>query len=575
VSHNPQKVGEEEADWLTGWDSLKDARLSQPVFKKVLTERVPITTDDGVRLDARVIRPVTAPGVRVPIILQPSPYFAAELTAGQIAPELRQLHYVERGYALVGVALRGTGGSGGCVDYQGERDRADMNEVLDALAAQPWSSGRIGALGLSWDGTAVNSAIVTGNKHLAAAIPAESITDWYKWSFLDGVPVWFLGYLFNIYAPWTVAGAAFGASSHSLDHIAERVCADTPPSIYAQAESSATGVRDAWWDAHNLEPLAGHADPDLAVLQLAGYRDEGVRADHMTRWDRELRKRLRNYRLMIGDWGHLWPDTPNIKAARNDDLLFNPHPVTSWPVVMLRFWDRWLKDKPTGTEAMPPALSQDDDGVWHAQDALAPTSSARQRLYPTTDGRLAPDPSSGELSFVDNGLNVDPRGNCLYVALGFLIGCAPGQTGNAQFFLGAPLAERTRIAGFPTVHLQLRHSAPLGHVGVTLYRVRGAKWTPLTYDIASMNLADPYTFAPRQAGEVFDQTLTLLPRDATFRTGDRIAVAVGSQVGRNPMGLEGNGYLPVPSGGTTTIVLGSDTYVEVASIRDSNAISLR
>jgi predicted acyl esterase len=533
------------------------------MYKQSAFERFAITTDDGVALEAGVLRPVAPAGVRVPVILHPSPYFAAELQAGQIAPELQQLHYVERGYALVGVALRGTGGSGGCVDYQGARDLADMNEILDALAAQPWSSGRIGALGLSWDGTAVNSAIVTGNKHLAAAVPAESITDWYKWSFLDGVPAWFLGYLFNIYAPATVAGATFGASEHSVDHIDERVCADTPPSMYSQAVTSATGARDAWWDAHNLEALTSNADPRLAVLQLAGYRDEGVRADHYAVWDRELRRRLPNYHLIAGDWGHLWPDTPDIKAARNPDLRFNPHPMTSWPVVMLRFWDHWLKGKATGIESMPPALSQDDDGAWHAQDALAPTVSATRRWYPTADGRLESDPRAGELSFVDNGLNVDSRGNCVYLALGFIIGCVPGQSGNAQFFLSPPLTKLTRIAGMARVHLRLRHSARLGHVGVTLYRVRGAKWTALTYDIASLNLRDPHTFALLTPNADLEQTLTLLPRDAVFRPRDRIAVAIGSQVGRNPMGLEGNGYLPVPTAGTTTIELGTSTFVDV------------
>ena len=563
--------------WWEGW-SMDDPRLSQPKYTETIFEEVPITAPDGTRIAAWVIRPVTPPGVKLPTIMHLSPYLGsrqdAPMRREQILAnaQLQQHKFVERGYALIGVSIRGTGPSGGCLDYQGERERGDVDAILNTIAAQPWSNGKIGGMGLSWDGTSLNAAALSGNPHLKAIIPGAAITDWYKWSFMQGVPAWIVGYTYNIYGPPVVAGiGVFGAWAPPPEHIAQRACPELADSLAAQFETAAVGTRNEWWDERDLVPLADRIDPELAVLQVQGYPDDGVRVDHLHEWDRRLRERLPNYRAVLGDWNHMWPDTPNVPLANNPDVILNEFPMASWSTLVLRWFDRFLLDKPTGVESLPGALSQDDDGVWHGEDALTPTRVKPQALYPTAQNTISTTApaAGGSASFIDDGMNVDPRGTCIYWAGGVFVGCVPVKQPNAQFFVTAPMTKAVRYSGVARAHLTLEHSAPTGHVGVTIYRVDGERWRPLTYGIANFLVRDSdYEAEPVEPGVPFKQTVEILARDFTIPKGGRLAIAIGSQVGRAAHGLSGNGYLPPPTGATTEIKLGPGTAIELPRLPD-------
>ena len=562
--------------WWQGW-SMDDPRLSQPIYEGVVNEELEITASDGAMLKARVLRPVTPEGVQVPTIMQLSPYLGHAIQPDLILPELQKHDYVERGYALIGVSLRGSGGSEGCVDYQGLRDQADVDQILDTIAAQPWSNGLVGAIGLSWDGTSLNAAALSGNPHLATIVPHAAITDWYKWSYIHGIPGWYVGYLFNLYAPpvvWFVTGGVgTGAGVPTPEEVAGRACEGAIPPILAQVQSALTGVRNEWWDERDLVRYADQIDPDLAVLQVQGSLDIGVRPDMLHTWDARLRELLPNYRLIFGSWGHLWPDTPDIPAFDNPDVEFNRYPLNSWSVLLLRWFDHWLKDANTGITKMPGALIQDQYGEWHEEDALQASRSVPTDLYPTADGELSDSPGEGSLSFVDNGLGVDPRGACVYVGVGWILGCAPAQPQTAQFFQTAPYETETRFTGVGKVQLRLSHSAPHGRVGVSLYDINGDKWKWLTYGYSSLNLRDgnEYEFVPITPGEVFTHEVELIARDFVLPPGHRLGIAIGSQVDMNPRGLGGNGYMPVPSGGVTEIDL-AGTVIQLNRLPGSTPV---
>lgn len=557
--------------WLEGW-SLEDPRLSQPVYTESLLESLSIVADDGARIDAKVLRPVVPEGVKVPVILQLSPYLAPDIQPERslVYAELHKSRFIERGYAFAMVSLRGFGASEGCPDYQGERDRQDANAIVDALASQPWSNGRVGGIGLSWDGTALNAAAVTGNPRLTTIVPNASITDWYKWSFMQGVPTWITGYTFNVYAP-VAAGLVPGIVSG-----AQIPPAFSPPclpslgdAVLAQYRGALTGVRNDWWDERDLVRLAGRISPELAVLQVHGQRDEGVRVDMLHEWDALLRARLPHYRLLLGDWTHCWPDTPNAPGANNPDFPgFNVFPLQSWPVLLLRWFDHWLKGADTGIMALPGALIQDDAGRWRAQDALQPRDAQPLRLYPDATGGLAVQvPPSGTVAFLDLGLGVDPRGTCLYLAGLNRIGCYPVDLPTGQFFVTEPFTEDRHFSGIPRAHLRLNHGQLLGHVGVTLYRVSDGQWTALTYGIASYNTREQeQSYVLVSPGQTFEQAVELLARDFVIDAGQQLAVAIGAQVGRNPMGLSGNGFFPLPSGAVSQLLLGEGSWIELGRL---------
>lgn len=548
--------------WWEGW-SMDDARLSQPIYTEEVFEHFKITAGDGVLLDGAVLRPVVPDGVRVPTILRLSPYLPNSLQPkDMVSPTHKLDRYVERGYALAAVSVRGFGGSGGCPDYQGDLDRADIDPIMDTIASLPWSDGNIGAIGLSWEGTTQVAAAVAGNPHLKTIVPAAPNVDWYTWSFLDGIPSWYTGYTFNIYAPPAV-WSAFGPGPAPARADTAGCPAAVPTSIVAGAQSAPDGARNAWWDERDQTRYLDGINPDLAVLHVQGARDDPF-IDNLDRWDRGLRQRLPNYRLIYGNWMHLWPDTPNVQAFENPDVEFNPHPLTSWKVLLLRWFDRWLKGVDTGIEAMPPALVQDNRGRWHAESGLEPGRGVTHRLFPAAGGTVASVAGDGLASFVDNGENVDPGGTCTYYGGGFRVGCVPVDQPNAQYFRTEPFTTERRFSGIARMHLNLVHSAPRGQVGVTLYEVDRNRWTPMTYGFASFGLRDSeYESKPVEPGQAFQQTVTLLARDFVVREGNQLGIAIGAQVGRNPRGLAGNGYLPVPSGGQTDILLGAGSLLEI------------
>ena len=59
---------------------------------------------------------------------------------------------MERGYTFVMVDLRGFGGSSGCLDWAGPGEQSDVVNAVKWAASQPWSTGKVGMYGKSYDG---------------------------------------------------------------------------------------------------------------------------------------------------------------------------------------------------------------------------------------------------------------------------------------------------------------------------------------------------------------------------------------------------------------------------------------
>src|SRR5688500_12866585 len=74
--------------------------------------------------------------------------------------------FLAAGFAWVDVDVRGSGASGGtqCFPWNPDEVR-DGAEVVDWIVAQSWSSGRVGSLGISYDGTSAEMLLV--NRHAA------------------------------------------------------------------------------------------------------------------------------------------------------------------------------------------------------------------------------------------------------------------------------------------------------------------------------------------------------------------------------------------------------------------------
>jgi putative CocE/NonD family hydrolase len=84
------------------------------------------------------------------------------------------------GYAVVVVERPGTGASFGKTNMAFEALANEANEILNWIAAQPWSDGNIGMFGNSWQGQTQLAAASAGNPHLKAIFPAATWMDNYS-----------------------------------------------------------------------------------------------------------------------------------------------------------------------------------------------------------------------------------------------------------------------------------------------------------------------------------------------------------------------------------------------------------
>ena len=110
-----------------------------------------IVLSDGCRLSARLWKPVNAEQSPVPLILEYLPYRKSDGTRARDA--LTHPWFARRGYACLRVDMRGNGDSDGLMeDEYTAQELSDAVEVINQMAAQPWCTGTVGMMGISWGG---------------------------------------------------------------------------------------------------------------------------------------------------------------------------------------------------------------------------------------------------------------------------------------------------------------------------------------------------------------------------------------------------------------------------------------
>jgi putative CocE/NonD family hydrolase len=84
---------------------------------------------------------------------------------------------VKSGYAMIVVERPGTGASFGQMSWDPASAMREANEILNWIAAQPWSDGNIGMFGDSIQAQVQFQAAATGNPYLKAILPATTWMD--------------------------------------------------------------------------------------------------------------------------------------------------------------------------------------------------------------------------------------------------------------------------------------------------------------------------------------------------------------------------------------------------------------
>jgi putative CocE/NonD family hydrolase len=142
---------------------------------------------DGVRIALSLYFPDgLMPVTPAPVILIQTRYGRAKesLRGGEPADiDIFRAH----GYIVAIVDTRGSTSSFGPRDVElGPDERADMDEIIAHLAAQPWSDGRVIAYGVSYMADTADFAASRPAPALVAAIPRELDFDAYAHAFMPG-----------------------------------------------------------------------------------------------------------------------------------------------------------------------------------------------------------------------------------------------------------------------------------------------------------------------------------------------------------------------------------------------------
>jgi predicted acyl esterase len=152
------------------------ARDQKAEFNEVQDSSLYIPMKDGVRIAIDVLMPKDLPpGRKLPAIMKITRYGRGPID-GSI-PGLEKF-WAQHGFASVMVDERGTGASFGTVRY-GKATLGDTRAIVDWIVQQPWSNGRVGAIGGSYEGTTSELLAATGHPAVRAVAPLFSDYSYY------------------------------------------------------------------------------------------------------------------------------------------------------------------------------------------------------------------------------------------------------------------------------------------------------------------------------------------------------------------------------------------------------------
>jgi uncharacterized protein len=299
-----------------------------------------IPMPDGVRLSATLYMPESAkPDEKFPALLEYLPYRKDDATAARDYP----LHtwFAAHGYVSVRVDIRGFGSSEGAPtdrEYS-EQEQLDGEQVIAWLAAQPWSTGKVGMFGISWGGF---NSIQLAMRHPPAlkaiiAIDATEALFHDDVHYIDGL-MHFDEFELNM----DLAPSMTGAPDYTLDEKILGPRFESAPWSLMYFKHQRDGE---FWHAP-VRPLNEIKIPCFLIGGLLdGYRDS------IPRMFEQVKAPLK---AIIGPWNHTFPNEAE------------PGPQIEWRDQAVRWWDYWLKSRNTGIMEEPPLSIYMQD--WHAPD---------------------------------------------------------------------------------------------------------------------------------------------------------------------------------------------------------------
>jgi X-Pro dipeptidyl-peptidase len=439
-------------------------------------------------------------------------------------------YYVPRGYAVVLGESLGTFNSDGCPDVGGRVETLGAKAVIDWLngrargwdeAGEPvtadWTTGAVGMVGVSYDGTLPNQVATTGVDGLETIIPISAISSWYDYYRANGLvraphsetqgvgDNAFLGEDTDVLAAFTGGPRMLPGAD------CERVLP-----FLNRAQDRMTGDSSPFWQARDY--LGRVRGVDSSVFVVHGLNDWNVMTKAFAEWWYRLADRRVPRKIWLHNGGH-----------GGESQTADPDDFAAYQLTENRWFDFWLFGVQNGIMSEPRASIEREDGTY-VHEADWPARGVRKaKLFlsagsSSAPGELSTRPRhrSRDQSFVDRGRELDTDD--------VLIQNPDTAHPNRLVYRSPALTRDVRMSGTPWVSLEMsidnRNAANL-----TAVLVDYGPDAPLMVTRGWLDPQNRYSLSrstPIKQGREYRFRWDLQPDDYVFEAGHRIGLVVVS-----------------------------------------------
>ena len=440
-------------------------------------------------------------------------------------------YYVPRGYAVVLGESIGTFNSDGCPDVGASGETLGTKAVIDWLSGRArgwneagerveadWTTGAVGMIGVSYNGTLPNQVATTGVEGLETIIPISAISSWYDYYRANGL----------VRAPHSetqgVGDNAF--QGEDTDVLAAFTggprmtgeCADVMTYLNREQDRVTGDFSRFWWERDYLSRVRG---VESSVFVVHGLNDWNVMTKAFAEWWYRLDDRRVPRKLWLHNGGHGGESTSDTA-----DYALYKRTENRW-------FDHELFGVQNGIFSEPRSSIEREDGTYAHEpdwpfpgtrdaelDLSARSSTAPGELSTRSRGR------SPDQSFVDRGRELDTDD--------VLIQSPDTAHPNRLVYRSPSLSRDVRISGTPEVSLRMsidnRSAANLTAVLVD-YGPAGSSEAPVMVTRGWMdpqNRNSLWRSERVRQGQEYRFRWDLQPDDYLFRAGHRIGLVVVS-----------------------------------------------
>jgi X-Pro dipeptidyl-peptidase len=468
-----------------------------------VTETLRVPTVDGKEVSVEVTRPASG---RAPVILTYSPYNSIGAALGDDVGA----RYIPKGYVRAIADVLGTRNSSGCWDYGGPKEQQSGVDLVNFLAKQPWSNGKVAMIGGSYDGTTA-SMVAARSKDapgLAAIVPEAAISRWYGYAYSNGVR-----YFLNGKDP---SDEGFDTPL-AFDFGFGRTPPEDPSNTQAMvdrfnpcnsAEHSQRGYDqspdyDAFWKERDYRKDASSFR--VPTLISHGWQDFNVKQEEATALYEAIDR---------APWKGIWLGQYEHGSPGTDE----------WWTLLDQFFDKFLMGRDSGLPPQGVVVSQPRDaaaaGDPQRLDSWPPprTEDVELQLGRSADGGVL-GPQAGEpASYKDPQISEEQRAQQLDREGGWLT------------YVSEPAKEDARIAGAPVLDTTVVVDRDAAHLTPTLYDIaEDGTAVPITRGFLNLRYRDGLEKEKTvPAGEPVRAVVEFLPQDWIVRAGHRIGLTVAS-----------------------------------------------